>query len=66
MLLSTVLVQGGKYVVCGKCQVEVVGMYYTSTCVADYSLCARCFHQELLRWVTTRFWPLSIVIGPLH
>ena len=41
--------QGGKYVMCGKCQVEVVGMYYASTCVADYNLCARCFHQELAR-----------------
>lgn len=44
-----VAVQGGKYVVCGKCQVEVVGMYYTSTCVADYNLCARCFNQELTK-----------------
>jgi hypothetical protein len=42
-------VQGGKYVMCGKCSVEVVGMYYASTCVADYNLCARCFHQELAR-----------------
>lgn len=41
--------QGGKYVVCGKCQVDVVGMYYTSTCVADHNLCTRCFGAELAR-----------------
>jgi hypothetical protein len=31
--------ENGKYLMFGKCEVvEVVGMYYISTCVADYSL----------------------------
>ncbi len=40
---------------CGKCQVEVVGVYYTSNCVADYSLCSRCFQQEIAQYVMNKY-----------
>lgn len=41
--------QGGKYVVCSKCQVEVVGMFYCNTRDPEYNLCARCFQVEGVR-----------------